>query len=101
MCDGCIDCPLTETGGEEDEDNCEGSEPSTNFAPFRHLPLFPLLFTLYRQFKCTEYSCPISLDADIRKFENPMKTFVYTWPPLLYIFLLIRVWHLVIFRAEQ
>ena len=83
ICDGCIDCPSTEIGGEEDEDNCEGSEPSSNCAPFRLLPLFPLLFTLYRQFKCTEYSCPISLDADIRKFANSMKICAHTWPPLL------------------
>ena len=51
ICDGCIDCPLTEIGGGEDEDNCEGSKPSSNFAPFRLLPMFPLLLTLYRQFK--------------------------------------------------
>ena len=51
ICDGCIDCPLSETVGEQDEDNCEGSKPSSNFAPFRLLPLFPLLLTLYRQFK--------------------------------------------------
>ena len=49
--DGCIDCPLTEIGGEEDENNCEGSEPSSNFAPFRLLSFSPLLLTFYRQFK--------------------------------------------------
>ena len=33
ICDGCIDCGLTETGGEEDEDDCvEGSEQSFDFA---------------------------------------------------------------------